>query len=178
MEQALLILGRAPLTNATGKAKDTEADSPEVTVGGSRSEDTMDRRWAWPEESFMAGCIGRAASFWRDHILTDGSVSEEERTRMLEWIENGVDATSFMGHWTGRFSGKEYDSDLPPPFAARNHPMPEADLRGFTTLEVRNLLATGAIALSAVKPTCVLPLGVVRGSKKLRLILDARHTNN
>ena len=178
MEQALLILGRAPLTHATVKAKDNEAFTPKVNKGGAGSEDTMNRRWAWPEESFMAGCIGRAASFWHDHILADGSVSEEERARMLEWITNGVDATSFMGHWKGRFSGKEYDSDLPPPFTARNHPMPEADLRGFATLEVRNLLATGAIASSAVKPTCVLPLGVVRGSKKLRLILDARYTNN
>jgi hypothetical protein len=160
------------------KATDELAVTPEVNGEDKSWEETMGRRWAWPEESFMAGCIGSAASFWREHILADESITEGERRRMLSWIEDGVDATSFMRHWKGRFANKSYDSDLPQPFAARNHPMPEADLRGFATLEVRNLLATGAIAKVATKPTCVLPLGVVRGSKKLRLILDARYTNS
>ena len=168
--------------DATVKATDNEAaighNAPLVKEAESGSEGTMDRQWAWPEESFMAGCIGKAASFWHDHILSDGSIPERDRQQMYGWIKDGVDATSFMGRWKGRFANKAYDSDLPQPFAARNHPMPDADQRAFATSEVMNLLATGAVTKTSVKPTCVLPLGVVRGSKKLRLILDARYTNN
>ena len=110
MEQALLILRRAPPTNAMVKATDELAVTPEVNGQDKSWEETMGRRWAWPEESFMAGRIGSAASFWRKHILADESITEDERRRMLSWIEDGVDATSFMRHWKGRFANKSYDS--------------------------------------------------------------------
>jgi len=177
VEQASALIGEAPpaapeVTEGTAMAEPLGI-APNLNAG-----DGLPNTWAYPEEEFQPGSIRNAAEFWRDYLLKDPSISREDAAKMLGWVAQGVDVHAFMRKWSGSFMGKDYDTDTPPPFAARNHPMPDGAERMFATVEIERLIKSGAIARQDKAPTCVLPIGVVKGSKKLRLILDARYTNN
>jgi hypothetical protein len=175
VEQAFALNGEAPPAEPKVKEGSAMAEPPR---GAPPADEGTPKTWAYPEEEFQPGSIKNAAQFWEEYLLTDPSISKEDAAKMLGWVSKGVDIHAFMRRWNGTFMGRTYDSDTPPPFQARNHPTPDVVERMFATVEIERLIKSGAIAQQDKAPTCVLPLGVVKGSKKLRLILDARYTNN
>jgi hypothetical protein len=108
--------------------------------------------------SGVADRVRRGLPFWRSiaHPHTD--------RRVLDWVENG-----YQMEW-----GPEGPA---PPSSTPNQPPAQAHA-GFVDEQVRDMLATGAIALEVHQPRVVSPLSVVpKANGKFRLILDLRRVN-
>ena len=93
---------------------------------------------------------------------------------LSQWIEIGASQTVL--NWiSGGIPVVFVDS--PPSFELPNHPLTTRQTE-FIDSEIKDLLASGAIVRSVLKPKCLSPLGVVpKKRNKLRLITDLRKLN-
>ncbi|MES9884567.1 MAG: reverse transcriptase domain-containing protein [Sedimenticola sp.] len=126
-------------------------------------------------EKFVAGQIHSNIDKWRFILGTSPNASQ-----ILSWLEHGVDIHSFLISFRGRFWGKHYDTDYPPPryFSNANNCKQFQDFISQTVLE---RLRNGSIqCLGKVghvdPPYIVAPLTVE--PTKPRMCINLMYLNN
>lgn len=128
--------------------------------------------------SFVAGQLNESISQW--HVL--GKLFPYERSQtLLSWVEGGVEVADFFQHFKGNFNGVHYDSLIPPPVTLYNYSSCEkygqeiADML-LDRLKNGSLYLWGKVG-EVEPPWLVMPLVLVKGSRKDRLCHDERLLN-
>jgi hypothetical protein len=136
----------------------------------------------WDEHKFVAGRLSNHEHirFWEEVVL----VGHPEKDRLLEAMR-GMRPHRYFKRYRGRFAGKYYDCEEPPPRVFRNNWPTEPTSTGQSAEEwalgkIEEDVRTGAlIRVGTVgvdpPPKVVLPLTVE--VSKPRLIHDGRYTN-
>ena len=125
---------------------------------------------------FRAGELHSHLPAWEQIV---GATPSPQQQQVLKWIQEGVSVHPYFQHFRGRFKGKNYDSDLPPPRIFKNN----TSCRPFVSIIQHTLIdrvKTGAISLlghisKVPPPHLVLPLTME--TTKPRLCQDARFLN-
>ena len=136
----------------------------------------------WDETKFKAGRLSHPnhKKFWEELILDE----HPEKERLLEAMA-GMRPQRYFSRFRGRFAGKAYDCEEPPPRVFRNNFQEAPTSTGLTPeawawTKILEDEATGAVVRlgkvgEVAPPRVVLPLSVE--PDKPRLIHDARYTN-
>ncbi|MFN9944428.1 MAG: hypothetical protein ACK56I_33660, partial [bacterium] len=85
--------------------------------------------WARDDTRFTAANLQYAVPFWRDVLLPAAALPPADSAKILGWL-SGVSIESMFKPFTGVFAGRQYASDTPLTYHARNHPVP-LDARSF-----------------------------------------------
>ncbi len=88
--------------------------------------------------TFMSGQLHDHLFQWEMLCGSEEVAKYKGSQHCLSWIKYGVDISKFMVHFKGDFKGKNYDSDIPPPYFEQNSILCK-QFRGFisATLEER-----------------------------------------
>jgi hypothetical protein len=129
-------------------------------------------------DTFVAGQIHSQKENWK---TITGLVNNTKSELVLDWIENGVDATKYFQHFKGQFKGKHYDTKSPPITYFKNHSSCQ-NFKSEISQQITDRLKSGSLKLlgkvgEVEPPHLVMPLVMVPQTNKNRLCHDERFLN-
>ena len=92
-------------------------------------------------------------------ILAGPETTPEAREQMLSWLKDGVSIREFMKPFDGKYDGRTYKADIPPPYEKANHVIPEPHFRQYASDEFKRLEEIGAIKCVTKKPAVSIQFG-------------------
>ena len=127
---------------------------------------------------FVAGQLHSELSNWEKLLAT---VNNEQSKLVEKWLRYGVNVEDYFRPFKGTFKGISLDSDLPPPYVFKNYDNC-GNLRDEVIIHLTEGLRSGAIELvgrvgEVPPPHLVMPLLMVQGLRKSRLVHDCRFLN-
>ena len=127
---------------------------------------------------FVAGQLHDNLKNWG--ILCQ-EVSNPQSNQVMKWVKEGINVFDFFKHFKGNFRGQAYNSTIPPSVYLKNHASCEQSSDNIAR-QLEDRLRNGSLELlgkvgEVQPPWLVMPLVMVKGSKKDILCHDERYLN-